>query len=128
MRQLSLRARLVLAVLAVAAVNIMATAVVISVTSDQLLDQIDERLVAIVEDATTPAGDVEDIVASGDVYYGLYSSGATLTSVNEVLNRGELLPAPIVDPATIDAAMRPAGDCRGPTGRPRVPTRGSRIS
>lgn len=116
MRSLSLRARLLLAVAAVVVVNVVAALVVISVTSDQLLDQIDERLEAAAEDIPRPAGAADEITPIGDVYYGLVSSDGAVTTINAVRNRGELLSPPVVttttaaaaleDPVTVDAVMR----------------------
>lgn len=108
MRRLSIRARLVLAVAVVALVNVLATAVVISVTSDQLLDQIDERLVATAEDSAGLDGPVSEVVTVGDVYSGILTPDGDLVTLHAVRNRGRLFPPPAV------ADVRSAVTAQGP--------------
>ena len=108
MRSLSIRARLLLAVGVVALVNVAATVVVISVTSDQLLDQIDERLMAAADDVAEFHGAPGEVVTVGDVYYGVLTADGHLTTVHAVRNRGEVFPPPAVaDVRVVVAGRRP---------------------
>ena len=108
MRRLSIRARLLLAVGVVVLVNVLATAVVISVTSDQLLDQIDERLLAAAEDSSGVDGPASGVVTVGDVYSGVLTPDGQLVTLHAVRNRGQLFPPPEVDDVRIGVtANRP---------------------
>ena len=96
MRPLSLRSRLLLGVGLVAAVQALAAVVLISIACEQLLDQIDERLIAAVG------------ASSGidDVYQGVLSSDGSLVTVNAVTIRDDVVPAPpSVDPALLTASL-----------------------
>ena len=96
MRPLSLRSRLLVGVGLVAIVQALAAVVLISIASDQLLDQIDERLTAAVG-----AGSGID-----DVYQAVLSSDGSLVTVNAVTIRDDVVPAPpSVDPALLSAAL-----------------------
>ena len=97
MRRLSIRARLLLAVGVVALVNVLTTAVVISVTSDQLLDQIDERLLAAAADSAGLDGPTSEVVTVGDVYSGILTPDGQLITLHAVRNRGQPFPPPAVD-------------------------------
>lgn len=107
MRRLSLRSRLLFAVAAVVVVNVVAALIVISVTSDQLQDQIDERLAAAAADTQRSVGTPE-IIPLSDVYYGLISIDGDLTTVHPVRNRGQTFPPPEIKRMSVDAAsLRP---------------------
>ena len=97
MRGLSIRARLLFAVGVVALVNVLAAVVVISVTSDQFLDQIDERLLAAADETSALDGQAGQTVTVGDVYSGLLTPDGQLTTWHAVRNRGRLFPPPAVE-------------------------------
>jgi len=110
MRRLSIRARLLLAVGVVVLVNVLATAVVISVTSDQLLDQIDERLLAAAEDSSGVDGPASGVVTVGDVYSGVLTPDGQLVTLHAVRNRGQLFPPPEVDDVRIGVTAKADAD------------------
>lgn len=119
MKQLTLRARLLLAVGLVAVVQGVAAVAVISMIRDQLLDQIDDRLTAAVAVAPvdgftlgpsvgeTASGSVDSWLGRGlgDVYQGVVASDGTLITVNEVVNRGLAWPPPEIGRSTIEASL-----------------------
>ncbi len=107
MRRLSLRGLLLLAVAVVVVVNVMAAFVVISVTSDQFLDQIDEQLVAVADDVPADAAvGAGALVRTGDVYHGLRAEDGRLTTLHEVRNRRGALPPPLLDDRTVAIALQ----------------------
>lgn len=98
MKHLSLRLRLLLGVGFIALVQVIAAFVVISVTSDQLLDQIDERLGAAAASSATNG------LGTDDVYQGLLRPDGELVTLNEVTIRGDAVPLPVVASSVIEAA------------------------
>lgn len=100
MRGLSLRSRLLLGLGLVALVQVVAAIVVISVTSEELLEQIDDRLSAIADSEPTIGVDLGNASAvvdgTSDLYQGILSPDGELTTVNAVANRGVVVPPPAV--------------------------------
>ncbi len=99
---LNLRTRLLTGVAIIAVVQVVAAAAVISITSDQLLDQVDDRLVAaadVVEDS-----DRDRIERISDVFQGIVTADGTLVTLNSIVERGSTAPNPVVTPAAIAAA------------------------
>lgn len=111
-RQLSLRTRLLLGIGLVVVVQVIAAAALISVTSDQLLDQIDERLAAA--SASVSANGFADDGLDGvegnldglaDVYQGSLNSDGTLETLNSVVDRRGTVPPPEIGPTGIETAL-----------------------
>lgn len=108
MKSLSLRTRLLAAVGVVALVQVVAALAVISMTSDQLLDQIDDRLAAATDSAradgfagaTAGGGD-----GLGDLYQAVLGTDGTQITRNEVAIRDAASPPPELGPAIIEAAL-----------------------
>lgn len=104
MRRLTLRARLVLAVVVILAVQVVAAFVVISIASDELLDRVDERLNAAVSGGTEP----EDLGRITDLYQGTLGEDGQLVTLNELRERGKPVPPPELGPGDVERASRKA--------------------
>jgi len=111
MRHLSLRLRLLLGVGFIAFAQVIAAFVVISVTSDQLLDQIDERLVAVAASSATNA------MSTGDVYRGLLTPNGELVTLNAATIRGDAVPVPVVASSVREEARDGAVTVEAQSGR-----------
>lgn len=115
MKAFSLRARLLTGVAIIALVQIIAAFVITSITSDQLLDQIDERLHAAAAFAQSdPSAQASDELGAlggiGDVYQGILTDDGELITLNEVTGFDGVLPPPgqprrplVTGPTTVEA-------------------------
>ncbi|MEM7337182.1 MAG: HAMP domain-containing sensor histidine kinase [Actinomycetota bacterium] len=106
---MSLRIRLLLGVGLVALVQIAAAVAVILVISDQLLDEIDERLIGAASAAPSTERSIDEagrVGANGnrDIYQGIVRPDGTVMAINVVIDRDQPMPPPRIKPADVDAA------------------------
>lgn len=104
MRNLSLRSRLLMGVALVLVVQAVGAAVVVSIASDQLLDQIDDRLAAVVSSEPGVEPDLAQLERLGDLHQAVLASDGSLSTLNAVVSRGQAMPPPVVDPSVIEAS------------------------
>jgi two-component system OmpR family sensor kinase len=100
LKGLTLRSRLLVAVGVVAFVQVAAAFLAISYVSDELLDQVDERLLAAADSAASGGGGLSE--ASG-VYRGIVTPEGALVTSTTVSDRGKVLPPPAVTPELLTA-------------------------
>ena len=107
MKRLSLRSRLIVAVLVVVGVQIVAALVVVSLTREQFLDQVDDRLevaVASPSDGSAlttdgPGSDPDGRRPLGDVYQGRLLPDGTLRTIRAVNAAAAAVPQPEISAA-----------------------------
>lgn len=99
---LSLRSRLLLAVAVIAVVQVVAALAVISITGDQILDQVDDRLDDAAEIAEG-AGQ-QRVPQLDDLYQGVLSADGSLATLNPVIDRGNRVPPPTLAGLDIETA------------------------
>lgn len=104
LKGLTLRSRLLVAVGVVAVVQVAAVFLTLSYVSDELLDRVDERLVAT---ADALASSEPGLGGVSDVYGGVLTPEGALVTSTTVRDRGEELPPPAV---TAELLMAPEGD------------------
>lgn len=127
-RSLDLRGRVVAAVAAIAVLQVIVGVIVIEATSDQLLDQVDERLAAATGDGRSSAFDLSDdhhdedheeredhsydstptsaLERLGDTYEGMLAADGSLTTFFAPNSRGEALSPPRINVQRAAAATR----------------------
>ena len=102
MTGLTLRTRLLVGLALIAAMQVVAAFMVVAMTSEELLDQIDERLTAAAQ--LTTDNDQARIERINDVYQGIVDDNGVLTTLNPSLDRGDIVPPPELSSASIQAA------------------------
>ncbi len=98
---LSLRSRLLLAVLVIAVVQVVAALAVISITGDQILDQVDDRLADAAEVAEGTGR--QPLPELDDLYQGVLLADSRLVTLNEVIDRGNAARPPVLTGVESDA-------------------------